>query len=183
MHILHEIFTERNEKQDSQYTAKQRTQENLEKANGDFRIFGLQDIKRRKGENRPGNNHAGTCPDRLDNHILTKGVLFAKGTRKPHGDNGDGDGGLEHLPYLKTEIGSGGTENHTQHQTHDYGINSNLLVLTCRMHQRPVMLVGTKLTERVFRKFHGVSVGINHFLLPVGHRGHPVCICFYFFHL
>ena len=62
VHIADEIFAERNQKQDTQYTTQQRADKYLHKADCHLRIFDLKDIKGGEGKDGSGNDYTGTSP-------------------------------------------------------------------------------------------------------------------------
>ncbi len=159
MHVLYEILAERNEEQDAEHTTEQRAEEHLEEADCDVGIAGLQDIKRRQCEYGTGHNYTRACADALYYHILPECVFLSEGSAQSDRYDGYGDSGLEHLSHLKAKIGGCGTEHDRQQQAHAHGIGRDFGVLARGMHERTVVLVGSKFAERVVGQLDRVHLG------------------------
>jgi len=67
-----------------------------------LRVFGLQNIDGRQGEDGAGNHSPGTSADALDDHVLTECLAAMRGGRYADGDDGNGDGSLKDLSYLQS---------------------------------------------------------------------------------
>ena len=106
MLIAHEILAEWNEEKDAQYTTQQRADEHLHEVYGHFRIFVLQDVESRKGEDCACHNHTRASSDGLDNHVFSQGTLALRCTRYAHRNDGNRNGSFEHLTNLQTQVSS-----------------------------------------------------------------------------
>ena len=105
MHVAHEILAEGDEEQDAQDTTQQGADEYLQEGHGDlFWIRLLKDVEGREGEDGTCHNHATAGAYGLDDDILTKGILTFGSTGDSYSDDGNRNGGLEHLTYLKAEV-------------------------------------------------------------------------------
>ena len=62
MHVANEIFAERNQEQDTQYTTQQGTDKYLHKGDGHFGILSLKNIEGGEGKDSSGNDYTGTSP-------------------------------------------------------------------------------------------------------------------------
>jgi hypothetical protein len=65
------------------------------------RIFRLEDVNGGQGEDGTSHHGTRTGADALDDDILAQRLAALGGCRHAHGDDGDGDGGLEDLSYLQ----------------------------------------------------------------------------------
>ena len=161
VHLLHEVFTERNEEQDAQHAAQQRTQDHLPEIH-----LNAQNVDGRQGEDGARHHGAGTAAHALDNHVLAKPLFEAQGAREAHGDDGDGNGRLEHLAHLKAQVRRRGTEKNDHQQTDGHGIRSGFRILLLRIQDGSVLLSRLQLPVRVLRQldlfflFHSLSSSI-----------------------
>ena len=87
MHVLDKIFSERNEKQNAENTAKQRAKEHFKEIDCDLRMILFQNVESRKREYGTGHDHTGTGSDRLYDHILTESIFLVTRTRQSYGNN------------------------------------------------------------------------------------------------
>ena len=149
VHVLHEITAERYQEQDSQTASQQRSKEDLEEVDRNLRILGLQDVQR--GQRKDGSCHddARRGSDALDDDVLAQGALALGGGAQTHGDDGDGNGGLEDLSHLQTQIGSGRREDDRHDNTPRDAPRVDLGVLALRTHQRLIALACLQFAERV----------------------------------
>ena len=117
VHVAHKVFAEGDKEKNAQYAAQQRTDEHFGERYGHVGIFSLQDVDGGQREDGTGHDDARTGAYRLDDDVLAQRVLALGGGAHTHGDDGDGDGGLEHLAHFQTQVGSGGRENHGHDDT------------------------------------------------------------------
>ena len=94
----------------------------------------MQDIKGGQGENGPRYDHAATSPDRLDDDVLSQGVLPLESAGQPYGDDSDRDGGLEYL----TDLSGRRAEYHRHDQSPKDGPRRNLRIVFVGRHKRLV---------------------------------------------
>ena len=152
MLLLHEILAEGDEEEDADEAAEEAGEEDLEEADGDVGIgeFGVEDVECGKGEDGSCDNHAGACSDGLYHDVLSKRVLALGGARQSNGDDGDGDGGFEHLAYLQTEVCRGGAEDDGHEQTPYERPCCHLAGICLCRHQRFVLFARFEGAECVF---------------------------------
>ena len=93
VHLLDEIFAEGDEQHDAQQAAEERREEHLPEGGVE-----AEDVERRQGEDRSGDDHARRGADRLDDDVLSQHVLLAQHRAHAYGDDGDRDGGFERTP-------------------------------------------------------------------------------------
>ena len=105
VHVLHEVFAERNHEQDAEDAAEQRRHEHLDERDAHLRILCLQDVDGGQREDGSGYDGARAGTDALDDYVLAQRVLALGECRCAYGDDGDRDGCLEHLAHLQSEIG------------------------------------------------------------------------------
>ena len=79
-------------------------------------------------------------------------MTFWAGAGQAHGDDGDGDGRLEHLPDLEAEVGRRGGEQHHHQDADADGIRGDLGIFLGRVQDGDVLLAGLQLTLRVLRE-------------------------------
>ncbi len=103
-----------------------------------------------KRENGSGHNYSGTGPYRLNDNVLSKGILFFKSPRQSYGNNGYRYGRFKYLAYAQTKVGCCCTENNGKQQPHANRVGRYFLVVVSRMHHGPVFFVGRQLAECVF---------------------------------
>ncbi len=154
MHILDEVFAEGDQEEDAQEAAQQGGEEDLPEVDLYLGVFGLQDVEPRDGENGAGHDHTGGGADGLDNDILSQRILAAEGGGGPHGDDGDGDGCLEHLSDLESRVGCRGGEDDRHQQSHAHRPGGDLLCRPLFRQHRLVLLSRLQLAVRVARQFH-----------------------------
>ena len=147
VHLLHEILPERDEEQDAQHAAQQRTQEHLPEID-----LHSEDIDGRQREDGPRYDGAGAAADGLDDHILRKAVFLLEGARQAHGDNGDRNRRLEHLPDLEAQVGRRRGEQHHHQNADAHRIRRDLGITLRRIQDRLVFLTGLQLPLRVLRQ-------------------------------
>ena len=106
MHVAHEILAEWDEEEDAQDTTQQRADEYLQEGHGDLSwIRFLKDVEGWEGEDGTCHDHATAGANGLDDDILTKGILTLCSTGNTYCDDGNRNGGLEHLAHFKAEVG------------------------------------------------------------------------------
>ena len=131
----HEILAEGDEEEYSQHTTEQTAEEHLHEAH-----IESKNVDCRQGENGAGYDHAATGADALDYHVLTQCVLLAEGSADTYRQDGDWDGGLEHLANLEAQVGRRGAEQYGHQKTHSDAVQSDFLRLAVGRHQGFVFL-------------------------------------------
>ena len=110
VHLLDEIFPERDEEQYSQNPAEQRREEHLHEVD-----LHSKDVDGGESEYRAGHHGSGAASDGLDDDILPQTFLFAECACQTHRYDRDRDRRLEHLPHAQSQIGRrGGEDDHHQ---------------------------------------------------------------------
>ena len=102
MFLFNEIFAERYEEQDAQYATQQRTDEHLHEVNRHFGIFLLKNIKGGQGKDGSRYDNSRTSSDGLNHYVFAQCAFALGGARYAYRDDGDRDGGFEHLSYLQS---------------------------------------------------------------------------------
>ena len=147
MHILYEILAEGYEEEDSEETAEQRTEEHLPEID-----LQAKDVDGRKGEDGAGHDHAGAGSDALDDDVLAEASLLAERAGDADREDGDGDGCLEHLAYLKSEVSSCCREQYGHQEAEGHRIRRNLERLLISAQQGFVAFPRVQFPVRVLRK-------------------------------
>ena len=158
VHVFDKIFSERNEKENSECSAQQGGEENLQEIDGEFRIFVLKDVERGERKDGTGDNHAGAGSDALNDDVFAQRIFAVSCAAESDGDDGDGDGGFKNLTDLQAEIGGGGGEENRHENTPADGPPSDFGIGLLWFHQRGVFFSLAKFAERVFRQFHLLHV-------------------------
>ena len=161
VHLLHEILAERNQEQDAQYAAQQGTEEHLPEID-----LHPEDVDGREGEDGTRHDGAGAAADGLDDDVLGESVFLLEGAREAHGDDGDRDRRLEHLPDLEAEVGRRGGEQHHHQDAETDGIRGDLGILFRRVQDGNVFLAGLQLTLRILRERYRFLVFHAFFVFP-----------------
>ena len=81
-----------------------------------------EDVDGRKGEDRTCHDHAAAGPDALDYDVLPEGILALESSGDAYGEDGDGDGRLEHLAHLEAEVCGCGRKQYCHDKTECDGI-------------------------------------------------------------
>ena len=147
VHFLHEILPERDEEQDAQHAAQQRAQEHLPEID-----LHPEDIDGRQREDGARHDGAGAAADGLDDHVLRQAVLFLERSGQAHGDDGDRNRRLEHLPDLQAQVGRRRREQHHHQNADAHRIRRNLGITLRRIQDWLVFLTGLQLPLRVLRQ-------------------------------
>ena len=103
MLLLDEVFSERDEQQNTQDSSDEGTEENLGEIYCQFRVFVLQDIQGREGEDGSCHYDSRAGADGLDDDILPQGVLALECAGESYRYYRYRYGGLEDLPYFQSE--------------------------------------------------------------------------------
>ena len=156
VHVADEVFAERDEEQDADDTAQQRADEHLHERDSHLGILSLQDIDGRQGEDGTSHDDARAGTYRLDDDVLAQRVLSLRGRRHTHGDDGDGNGSLEHLAHLQSQVGSSGREDHGHDDTPRHRPRVDLRIGLARVHDGLVLFSVFQFPERVVGQLHDV---------------------------
>ena len=108
----------------------------------------------------------GATADGLDDHVLGQAVVLLERAGEAHGDDGDRNRRLEHLPDLEAQVGGCGGEDHHHQNADKDGIRSDLGILFRRVQDGFVRLAGLQLTLRVFRERYRFLVFHAFFVFP-----------------
>ena len=144
VHLLDEIFAEGDEQHDAQDTAQYRREEYFVECG-----FQTEDVERRQGEDRSGDDDARRGADRLYDDVLSQHVFFAQHVSDAYGDDGDRDGRFEYLADAQAQIGCGGGEENGHQQAHRDRIGCDLLRLGVGRHHRDVLFARFEFAVRV----------------------------------
>ena len=150
MLLLDEILPERNQEQDAQNAAEQRAEEHLHEVH-----VQAQDIDGRQGEHRAGHDDARAGADALDNDVLAQRALLFGGAGEADRQDGDRNGGLEHLAHFQAQVSRCGREDDGHDQAEAYRPGRDFGIILVRLQKRFVLLARSKLPERVFGKRSG----------------------------
>ena len=121
VHLLDEIFAERDQQHDSQQPAEERREEHLVKCRVE-----PEDVERREGEDGTRDDHARRSADRLDDDVLSQHVLFTQYVAHADGDDGDRDRRFEYLSDLQAEKCRRGREDDGHDDAHRDRIGRHL---------------------------------------------------------
>ena len=152
VHVAHEILAEGDEEQDADDAAQQRREEYLQERGRHLRILGLQDID--GGQREDGTGHHGTRAGtyRLNDDVLAQCLVALCSRADAHGNDGDGDGGLEHLAHLQSQIGSSSREEHGHQHAPCHRPCVHLRIVALWRQHRFIRFSFVQLPESVFRQ-------------------------------
>ena len=153
VHLLHEVLAERDQEQDAQHAAQQRAADHFPEIH-----LHAQDVDGGQGEDGAGHNGSAAAADALDDDILRETLLQAQGAGQTHGDDGDGDGCLEHLAHLEAEVCRSGAEQDNHQDTNAYRIRSGFGVFLRGIQDGLVRFAGFQFPVRVLRKGDGFLI-------------------------
>ena len=121
MHILHEVFAERDQEEYAEGASQKGAEEHLPEID-----VQAQDVDGRKGENSSCDHHSGTGSDTLDDDVLSQSVFLAEYARYTDGYNGNRYCSFENLAYFKPQVGCGCREQNRHEQAHRHGVGRHL---------------------------------------------------------
>ena len=150
MLLLDEVFAERDEQQDAQDSSDEGTEEYLGEIDCQFRVFVLQDVQGREGEDGSCHDDSRAGSDRLDDDVLPQGILALECAGESYRYYRYRYGGLEDLPYFQSQECCGSREDDGHHEADGHGPGCNLGIDFLRAEERLVLLAGFQLPECVF---------------------------------
>ena len=107
MHLLYEVFPERDEEQDSQDTSEQGGKEHLHEID-----FHSEDVDGRESEYGSCHNGSGAASYGLDDHVLSQSFLLSERGGEADCYDGDRYGGLEDLANPEAKVGCSSRKDH-----------------------------------------------------------------------
>ena len=162
MHVAHEILAERYEEQYADDASEQRGHEYLDERRAQLGILGLQDVDGRQGKDGPCDDSPRAGSDALYDDVLAQGLAPLGRSGHAHGNDCYGDGGLEHLPYLQSEVCGSGREEHGHEHSPRHRPAVDLGIAFPRVHHRLILLAFFQLPESVLGQLQSFVFVIFH---------------------
>ena len=158
VHVLDEITAERNQQQDTQKATQQGGKAHLPEIR---QFVQAQNINARQRKNRASHHHARGRADRLDHDVLLQDVLLAQTRRDANGQDGDGDGRLEHLTDFQAQVGCRGRKDDGKEDTHQEGIACHFGHDARSRHHRHILFTRLQLAISVFGQTPAATADVH----------------------
>ncbi len=131
--LAHEIAPQRNEEEDAEAAAGQADEDGLYR----MRIE-VENVERRKSEDRAGHHAAGGAADAGDDHVFQHGGAASVNARQADGEDGDGNRRLHSLADLQRRVGRSHTENDAQQCAPEHRAPGDFRQARASGHQRHI---------------------------------------------